>query len=250
MSIVNAFDPKEHSRFRKAMEPGFTEKALRLQEPIIQEQVDKFIKALDKLASSEKEGAVTDIVRWLGFVTFDMIGDLGFGESFGCLERSEYHPWVSLIFNSLRAATYLASLRYYPSINWLLGLAIPKSVMKKEKEHWQLAVDKVNRRLGIEQQRQDIIGMIQQDENGIHGLTVPEMQATASLIILAGSETSVSVLTGTTNYLIRNPAKLTKLVEEIRSRFTKEEDMTLTALKELIYLNAVLQEGLRLCNPT
>jgi hypothetical protein len=30
LSILNALDPKIHARFRKAMDPGFTEKALRL----------------------------------------------------------------------------------------------------------------------------------------------------------------------------------------------------------------------------
>jgi cytochrome P450 len=129
MSILNALDPKVHSRFRKAMEPGFTERAVRLQEPIIQSYVSLFIKQLDSLVATSDEGIVTDIVRWFGFVTFDLIGDLGFGEPFGCLESSEFHPWVSLIFSSLRAATYRASLRYYPSMDWLLRFAVPRSVM-------------------------------------------------------------------------------------------------------------------------
>jgi cytochrome P450 len=96
MSILNALDPKVHSRFRKAMEPGFTERAVRLQEPIIQSYVSLFIKQLDSLVATSDEGIVTDIVRWLGFVTFDLIGDLGFGEPFECLESSEFHPYGCL----------------------------------------------------------------------------------------------------------------------------------------------------------
>jgi hypothetical protein len=57
-----------------------------------------------------------------------------------------------MVFASLRAATYRASLQYYPALSWLLGLTIPKSVMQKQIQHWQFSVDKVNRRLDQEQE--------------------------------------------------------------------------------------------------
>jgi len=95
--------------------------------------------ALQKLVSAEDSSAVVNVVRWYGFVAFDLIGDLAFGESFDCLQRTEFHPWVSMIFNSLRAAIYRASLRYYPGLDWILRFAIPKSGMKKQVEHWNLA---------------------------------------------------------------------------------------------------------------
>jgi cytochrome P450 len=233
------------------MDPAFTERAVRAQEPIIQNYVGSLILNLRKTVA---EGSgVVDIVRWYAFVAFDLVGDLGFGESFDCLQHTEFHPWVSMIFNSLRAATYRASLRYYPSLDWLLKFAIPRSVMQKQMEHWKLAVDKINRRLDLplESGRPDLISLIKRDDAGVDGLTLPEMQATASVIIVAGSETTVSVLSGTTNYLVKNPSKLGILTREIRDKFRKEEDITLTALKDKApYLNAVIQEGFRLCNPT
>jgi cytochrome P450 len=57
-------------------------------------------------------------------------------------------------------------------------------------------------------------------------------------------------MSGITNYLVRNPDKLAKLTKEVRERFPTEELITLTALKALPYLQAVINEGLRLCNPT
>jgi len=114
----------------------------------------------------------------------------------------------------------------------------------------QLSVDKVNRRLNLEKERPDLISLIKLDEAGKEGLTLPELQATSSVIIVAGSETTVSVLSGTTNYLVKNSDKLAHLVAEIRGSFQSESDITLTALKDTTYLNAVIQEGLRLCNPT
>ncbi|KAF1948786.1 cytochrome P450, partial [Byssothecium circinans] len=249
-SILNALDPKTHARFRKAMDSGFTEKAVQMQDPILQKNVALFIAQLEKLTLKDTNGAVVNIVRWFSFVGFDLVGDLGFGEPFGCLKNSELHPWISTIFASLRAATLRVSLKFYPSMSWLFGLTIPKSVMQKQIQHWQLAVEKMNRRLNSEQERPDLISMIKRDEEGIKGITLAELHATASVLIIAGSETTVSVLSGTTNYLVKTPQKLATLTSEVRSSFGNEGGMSITALKDLPYLNAVIQEGLRLCNPT
>jgi len=249
VSVLNALEAKNHQRFRKAIESGFTDRAVRAQEPVIQSYSNLLISQLDKLVSKASDGAVVDIVRWYEFTVFDLIGDLGFGESFNCLQSNELHPWVSLIFNSLRAATLNASLRYYPQVHWLASFAIPKSVKRKGDEHWQLAMDKVNRRLNLEKQRPDLISLIKRDDDGLEGLTVPEIQATASVIIVAGSETTTTVLSGITNHLIKNPDRLARLSSEIRGLFLEEKDMSLSALQNVPYLNAVIQEGLRLCNP-
>jgi cytochrome P450 len=250
LSVLNALDPKTHARFRKAMDSAFTEKAVRMQEPVVQKHVSLFIDQLEKISSANPNGAVVDIVRWFCFVTFDLMGDLGFGESFGCLETGETHPWIAMIFASLRAATLRVSLKFYPSLSWLLGLCIPKSVMQKQIQHWQLAVEKMNRRLSQEQERPDLLSMIKRDDKGIKGITLAELQATASVLIVAGSETTASVLSGITNYLVKKPQTLATLTDEVRSSFGSESDMSISALKSLPYLDAVIQEGLRLCNPT
>lgn len=216
----------------------------------MQKHVSLFIDQLEKISSANPNGAVVDIVRWFCFVTFDLMGDLGFGESFGCLESGETHPWIAMIFASLRAATLRVSLKFYPSLSWLLGLCIPKSVMQKQIQHWQLAVEKMNRRLSQEQERPDLISMIKRDDEGIKGITLAELHATASVLIVAGSETTVSVLSGITNYLVKKPQTLATLTDEVRSSFASESDMSISALKSLPYLDAVIQEGLRLCNPT
>jgi cytochrome P450 len=239
-----------HARFRKSMDSGFTEKAVRLQEPILQKHVALFIDQLEKLSLTEKNGAVIDIVPWFSFVGFDLVGDLGFGEPFGCLQNSELHPWISMIFASLGAATLRVSLKFYPSLSWLFGLTVPKSVVQKQTQHWQLSVEKMNRRLNQEEDRPDLVSMIKRDEDGIRGITLAELHATASVLIVAGSETTVSVLSGITNYLVKNPEKLNTLTREVRSSFGHEADMSIAALKDLPYLAAVIQEGLRLCNPT
>jgi hypothetical protein len=117
------------------MDPSFTQKALRLQEPVVEKHVTLFIDQIDKLASNNPDSVVVHIVQWFAFVIFHLVGDLGFEEPFGCLESAELHPWISSIFTSLRAASYSASLRYYPASSWFLDHTIPKSVIQKQIQH-------------------------------------------------------------------------------------------------------------------
>jgi cytochrome P450 len=208
------------------------------------------VSRLEQIVSKSEKGAVLDITSWINFAAFDCIGDLAFGESFNCLESNEFHPWAFEILGTFKAVACAASLRYYPYLDWLLRLAIPKRVWETQKYHFQLAVDKVQRRLGRkkERQRPDVISMIKLDEKGRQGLTIRELHAHAPLIIIAGSQTIVTVLSGIVNFLVKTPEKLARLTNEVRNIRNKNE-ITQAALKDLEYLNGVIKEGLRICMP-
>lgn len=84
-----------------------------------------------------------------------------------------------------------------------------------------------------------------------NGMTVEEMYTSAQVLIVAGSETTATGLTAATYFLLSNPSTWQKLCAEVRSRFDKEQDITIqnTADGSLPYLNAVINETLRLCPP-
>jgi len=73
--------------FRRNLAQGVTEKALRDQEPILTKYFDKLILKLHENCS---KGPV-DLSLYFNLVTVDIIGDLTFGQSFGCLENSALH---------------------------------------------------------------------------------------------------------------------------------------------------------------
>lgn len=75
------------------------------------------------------------------------------------------------------------------------------------------------------------------------------MVSLAHMLIVAGSETAASTLSGMTYYLLRNPTILEKLTREIRSAFTAESDITISKASQLPYLQAVLDESLRMYPP-
>lgn len=252
-SLISVPTIEGHARMRKLLSPGFTERALKTQEPIVQKYVRLLIERLRERSTEfeeagSEEGFVLDIVPWLNYTTFDIFGDLGFGESFNCLEHSRYHPWIALLFNSAKAAGFVICTRFYPLINFLLMKCIPESLMKMQRDHYRQIVDKVQRRLNWEVERADFMSHVI-EHNDEKGMTIEEIQATFMFLTTAGSETTATVLNGTLNYLTANPDKLAILAKEVRGSFAMEDEITLDALSGLPYLNAVISEALRLCPP-
>ncbi|KAI1761905.1 cytochrome P450 [Hypoxylon sp. FL1150] len=249
-SLISAIDIVTHARMRKALAPGFTPRALKRQEPILIGYSKLLVERLSELVvnSQGSRGAEVNIGQWFNFITFDIFGDLGFGESFDCLQNSQYHPWIALLFNSVKAASFVAATRFYPWMEFLLMKCIPQSLRDMQRAHYQQIVDKVQRRLNYEQERPDIMSSVAvSDELG--GLSTDETNVTFMVLTTAGSETTATVLGGTLNYLVNCRDKLELLTQEIRSRFQRDDEITLDSLRNLPYLNATISEGLRLCPP-
>ena len=72
--------------WRRIFTYGFSNKALKEQEPILNKYFDLLIRRL-----KENCNEPVDLTAWYNFLTFDLIGDLAFGESFQCLENSSLH---------------------------------------------------------------------------------------------------------------------------------------------------------------
>jgi cytochrome P450 len=84
-----AFSSEDHARMRKNLNPAFSEKALREQEQRIMEYVNLLIR---RLAEHSERGPV-NIGEWYNYTTFDIIGELLYGDSFDCLENSMLNDW-------------------------------------------------------------------------------------------------------------------------------------------------------------
>lgn len=73
-----------------------------------------------------------------------------------------------------------------------------------------------------------------------------EIVSQALVIVGAGAETSASILTAVTGFLLDNPDKLARLAREVRSAFASESEINFDAVAKLPYLVACLDEALRL----
>ena len=250
-SIVSTPIPTVHDRQRKLLSRCFSEKALKAEEPAIQGYIDLLIQKLrEKIDESGENGfTIVNIVDWYMFTTLDIVGDLGFGESFQCLQRGVWHPWAAAIFSYFKIGALSASIRFYPILNRCLIACMPRSAMKAADDSFQWAVEKVHCRMDLVTERTDFMTHILEHNGGNESMTVAEIESNSNVLIVSGSETCGTVLSGITNYLVKNTSALMSLAQEIRETYTTAEEMTFSALAGLPYLNAVIQEGLRMCPP-
>ncbi|RKU41203.1 hypothetical protein DL546_003123 [Coniochaeta pulveracea] len=247
-SVIVAEDSEDHGRQRKVMAHAFSAQALLEQQPIMKKYVDLLIKRLKELTGTD--GTVVNMVKWYDFTTFDLVGDLSFGEPFGCLEESKYDPWVSMIFAGVKEAVFLIQIRrWIPNIDFYLH-KYATVLLAKLLQHHELTNAKVAKRMARKTDRPDFMqALTATDEDGNRILPLIEIQQNASLFVIAGSETTATALGGATYLLCSNPAALAKLTEEVRSAFSSEEDINLLSVQKLKYMHAVLEEALRMFPP-
>ena len=81
------------------------------------------------------------------------------------------------------------------------------------------------------------------------GLSRAENHSNGNVFMIAGTETTATGLSGTTFLLLTHPEVLKKLTAEIRSTISSPDELGLEVLARMKYLQAVLQEGLRLYPP-
>ena len=198
-----------------------------------------------------KRGVLVNMTDWLNFFTMDVIGDLAFGESFGCLQNGEYHSWVRTLFSYLKGMSLAAAPRYYPTTEFLFEKLIPQSVLEGQRQHTAYAHEKINRRLDMKTNRPDFVTPFMRNNENFQTMSREEILATFNFIIVGGSETTATALTGIFNHLtkVENQRVMSRLCKEIRIAFEREEDITIDATTKLPYLEAVINEGLRICNP-
>lgn len=159
--IITAIDNDTHARQRRLLAPAFTERALRDQECLIQGYVDTMICKLR--AEIDRDPPRIDILNWMNYTTFDITGDLMFGESFDCLKDTRMHPWISLLFNSIKTVAIVGAAMQFPILHVLLEACIPTKVTRQAEEHFNLAAKKVDRRLEANISRPDFISAILQN---------------------------------------------------------------------------------------
>ncbi|CAN8095797.1 unnamed protein product [Discula destructiva] len=245
-NIISARTREEHGALRRPLAHGFSERSMREQQPLIKGYIDLLMQRLRERGDEGRKSL--DMTEWYNYTTFDVIGDLAFGESFGCLATGEYHPWVRMIFQSVKLGAFMHAANYAPMLALLVVAMVPKGLMEKRKEHLRLTQEKLMKRMELGGERPDLIEGLLLKKNELN-LSLDELQANCSTLIIAGSETTASLLSGITYLLGTHPHALAKLAKEVRTSFKTEDDIDLISVGKLNYMLACLDEALRLYPP-
>lgn len=245
------YEPDEatHARQKRGLAYSFSAKALLEQEHIIKGYESKLIANIKKLS---EEGRTFDICDWLNFLAFDIIGDLAFNEHFECLDRGELHHWVNLVFHAVKGGALTQATRRCATAGSFLQKLLLKlfgDVQAPIREHMVLTRKEVLKRLAETQnEHRDFLWYILQQKEKFE-MRQEEIIANSALFILAGSETTSNALSGLLARLLRDPRSYAKLVQEIRSEFKDEDEITHERIVKIPYVNACLNEGLRIHPP-
>ncbi|KAH8897600.1 cytochrome P450, partial [Thozetella sp. PMI_491] len=235
----------EHALLRRQLSHGFSDRSMRGQESIIGEYVDLLIRRLHEYGKGGAEAL--DMRAWLNWATFDIIGDLGMGSSFGCLEKGEYHPWVGLITRTIKSVSYAQAIHALGAsqiVSWIVNSGIRNS----RDDHKKMVKEMIMRRAELGAERPDLIeGLLKKQEEW--QLPIDQISLNATTLILAGSETTATLLSGALFLLGKNKDKLAELTEEVRNTFKEDTEITLSSVGRLPYMLACLNECLRMYPP-
>ncbi|KAH8622925.1 mRNA 3'-end-processing protein yth1 [Alternaria alternata] len=245
----NLFDAPdvEHARMRKLFQPAFSYSALPAHESLVEHHVDCLIRRLH-----ESVGGSVDLVRLFNFTTFDIMSTLVFGDSLRMLEQDEYCPWVRAIFDFIKIDARMNALgQLLPPVRALAGCLFGRLIQKKKAEHFRFCEERVSHRLRAEPPQPDIWKFLLENKKQGQRLTKEEIDSNAFVLMVAGTETVATSLSGLFYLLLKHPKAMARLTKEVRSAFHgTTPKMTSKELRHLHFLLACIKETLRLYPPT
>lgn len=262
--IFTLRDETLHTERRKIAKPIYTSSNILEQEEFVDACLEIFDQRMTEFAKSAE---AVDLGKWLWMFTFDVIGELFFGQQFGFMEKKHDHEgWMETIenffpFNIARCIlpNYLRSL---VSIAGLFSRKVRKGIpaMRTLAEAGIEGVAKRQIQLQREEPtRQDMLAKAFSiyeadlyDEKKIprQKMLLEDLHGEALVAIAAGSETTAIAMRAILYNILTHPHTLQCLLSELataesENRLSRPYIRYSEALK-LPYVMACCKEGMRL----
>ncbi|KAH7408064.1 cytochrome P450 [Cadophora sp. MPI-SDFR-AT-0126] len=238
-SLITETDKVAYKKKRRLLSPGFSISYLNALEPIVKECVKVFEEWLDNECSKGKGYTVVDMSNMMGNLSFDIMSATSFGGSFN-LVASNDKKLKNLFHDRLKRAAVDAQ---FPFIKYL------PFVPPSQSEEFNNMIDGIisKRRAEKGPVKRDLVQIfLESHEEDPVAFTHQHIREEMALFMIAGSDTSAVTLTHTYLLLLNNPEKLKKLIAEIDTAFpSKHDSITFANTQELPYLNACINESMR-----
>ncbi|KAH7053460.1 pisatin demethylase [Macrophomina phaseolina] len=238
---------KEHSAQRRRIGSLYSMTSLLSYESFI----DKCTAILsDKFTDFSRKNKAVEMVEFLQFYAFDIIGAITTGNAFGLMTaESDLNSIIRAIHVSIVYGSFLGS--FLPELHpWitrssrLLGLSSPNEPVQSYIQN-QIQL----RRQGITpDDKNDFLTRLLRFEDSGQNTPFDTFNSCGSNIA-AGSDTTAITLSAIMYYLLRNPDVLRELRNELDTKAAAGEindPITYTQAQGCTYLQAVLKEALRL----
>ncbi|KAI8966500.1 cytochrome P450 monooxygenase-like protein [Daldinia sp. FL1419] len=266
---ITVSDVSEHTRRRRRLLPIFNEKSLHAASIFIIDHVERWIQILteDNEIPTEWSSPI-NLARKFDFLTFDISGDLNFGASFGSKEPTEVSGKLipDYVSQFLRFHYIIARSPFADLFLWMrprgLDFIIDSITPSPVKTFNEFLYNSVTKRLALQKEqaekpeaerRQDLFHFLHEakdPDTSCPAYNESDLRGESTLLLIAGSDTTSTALTGIFFCLTGDPRRYQKLVDEILSTFDSAEDIVHgSKLIGCQYLRACVDEALRL-NPS
>ncbi|KND89234.1 putative sterigmatocystin biosynthesis P450 monooxygenase [Tolypocladium ophioglossoides CBS 100239] len=244
-SLFTTINVDFHRRRRRLLAGPMSESSLKSLIPTVNGRVEL---AVDKISAEMKALGYADVCKWWLFMTTDTIGELTFGDSFRMLELGRKNDYA----HELEQIGLMAAIRStFPTLVRLSHampfLPVVARTVEASRNMSRYASESLERYRGLVAASPDLVQQTlftkvfqAEDEDK---LTFDEIRNEAQSYIVAGSDTTANSLTYLTWSVCRNPGIRDALVKELR---TLPEAYTESQLRDLPFLNLVIDEALRL----
>jgi len=218
-------------------------------EDIVSTRIRQLVGCLENLVhrSAPKDGALLDIAAWLKYFTIDFMGDMAFGGGFDVMKAGNDKDGLCALFESgFRFRAVTSHVPYIvPTLSILVGnnwIVPPVRAFGRER---------VLKRLEVGASKKDLFYHLSGEElPETDRPSVDKIAQEGALAIVAGSDTTNSVLASLFYYLLLNPGVYKCLQEEVDSAFKDgEEPLDTVKLSHMEWLNGCINEALRLQPP-
>ncbi|KAK3937135.1 cytochrome P450 [Diplogelasinospora grovesii] len=250
-SIFNVLDRRMHQVKRKLIGQAVSERAMRMFEPTMTEQIDIFLGellALSSKGSSPSPVNMTDRCKRLGI---DIIGLLAFGYELKT-QTEETHRFI---IKGITGSNYRS--------NCFLQWPLPKKMGIDQAMHFltyglrqryfRMLQGMISARLSQDKHAKvDLLSFVADsiDTGGVESIGSSELWSEAVFFFPAGGDTTSTALSALFFYLSRNPEAYRKLADEVRGAFTSGAEIRGgPQLAGCRYLRACVDEALRMSPP-
>lgn len=202
-----------------------------------------------------------DMSHWCSYLSFDIMTDVVFGASYNLLEKSQFRFVPEAIeASNVRMSTFFQ----FPALMTMkryLDKTIFRAAIAGRNQFVKFAVRLIKERTlkasGQEPQDKeeqapagpDIFGLLQsaKDPETGQGFSKDEIQAESVTLIVAGSDTTSTAMSGVFFYLANNPSAYENAAAEVRDKFSDAQKVSTGAsLSSCSYLRACIDESLRM----
>ncbi|KAK2027334.1 benzoate 4-monooxygenase cytochrome P450 [Colletotrichum zoysiae] len=242
VSMQMVRDKKAHSKRRKVWEYGFTSKSLRDYEPRVLKYINQLLAGIEASA-----GTKFNVSLWFNFYSFDVMGEFSFGHGFRMLEDGVAHFYVDALHEETKA------VGRFTHAMWALPLYRKMGIFNAGVRKFKIWItEQVQQRIQNKPESPDIFTWVLEDYENKKEHSSQDMlnlYGDCSLISVAGSDTVAAALTCLFMELGSHPREYKKLQEEVDEYFQHHEKPEHVTLSKLRYLQACIDEALRLYPP-